>query len=76
MPAPSNTLYYGDNLDILREHVADATADLIYLDPPFKMTPSSMPGARPTASSRLGFGLIKEIVCTGSTRLPCWCLPY
>ena len=30
-----NTLYFGDNLDILREHVADASVDLIYLDPPF-----------------------------------------
>ena len=30
-----NTLYYGDNLDILREHIADETIDLIYLDPPF-----------------------------------------
>src|SRR6266487_2077801 len=30
-----NTLYYGDNLDVLREHVADETIDLIYLDPPF-----------------------------------------
>ena len=30
-----NSLYYGDNLDILREHVADASVDLIYLDPPF-----------------------------------------
>lgn len=30
-----NTLYYGDNLDILRAHLADATVDLIYLDPPF-----------------------------------------
>lgn len=35
MPTSPNTLYYGDNLDILREYVADATADLIYLDPPF-----------------------------------------
>jgi site-specific DNA-methyltransferase (adenine-specific) len=34
-PAHQNTLYYGDNLDILREHIADATADLVYLDPPF-----------------------------------------
>jgi site-specific DNA-methyltransferase (adenine-specific) len=34
--APStNTLYYGDNLDILREYVADESVDLIYLDPPF-----------------------------------------
>ena len=30
-----NQLYFGDNLDILREHVADESADLIYLDPPF-----------------------------------------
>lgn len=28
-------LYYGDNLDILRERVADESVDLIYLDPPF-----------------------------------------
>ncbi|WP_066800769.1 DNA methyltransferase [Sphingomonas soli] len=28
-------LYYGDNLDVLRTHVADASVDLIYLDPPF-----------------------------------------
>ncbi|GBC94272.1 hypothetical protein HRbin16_00053 [bacterium HR16] len=30
-----NTLYYGDNLDILRKHLQDETIDLIYLDPPF-----------------------------------------
>ncbi|MBI4299431.1 MAG: restriction endonuclease [Chloroflexi bacterium] len=30
-----NTLFYGDNLYILREHVADESVDLIYLDPPF-----------------------------------------
>ncbi len=30
-----NALYYGDNLDVLREHIADASVDLIYLDPPF-----------------------------------------
>ena len=30
-----NQLYFGDNLDILRNHVADASVDLIYLDPPF-----------------------------------------
>jgi site-specific DNA-methyltransferase (adenine-specific) len=30
-----NTLYYGDNLKVLREHVADESVDLIYLDPPF-----------------------------------------
>ena len=30
-----NQLYFGDNLKILREYVADASVDLIYLDPPF-----------------------------------------
>lgn len=30
-----NILYYGDCLDILREHVADESVDLVYLDPPF-----------------------------------------
>lgn len=30
-----NTLYYGDNLKILRSHIADESVDLIYLDPPF-----------------------------------------
>ncbi len=31
----ANTLYYGDNLDVLRRYVADESVDLIYLDPPF-----------------------------------------
>ena len=30
-----NTLYYGDNLDILRRYIKDESVDLIYLDPPF-----------------------------------------
>ena len=30
-----NKLYFGDNLDILRENAADESVDLIYLDPPF-----------------------------------------
>lgn len=28
-------LYYGDNLDVLREHIANESVDLVYLDPPF-----------------------------------------
>ena len=31
-----NTLYYGDNLDILKKYIKDETVDLINLDPPFK----------------------------------------
>jgi hypothetical protein len=27
---PTNTLYYGDNLDVLRRHVADKSVDLVY----------------------------------------------
>ena len=34
-PITRNTLFYGDNLDILREYVPDESVDLIYLDPPF-----------------------------------------
>jgi site-specific DNA-methyltransferase (adenine-specific) len=30
-----NQLYYGDNLQVLREHITDQSVDLIYLDPPF-----------------------------------------
>jgi adenine specific DNA methylase Mod len=30
-----NKLYFGDNLDILRNKIKDETVDLIYLDPPF-----------------------------------------
>jgi 16S rRNA G966 N2-methylase RsmD len=41
MPA-ENKLYYGDNLDILRNHhyFPDGCVDLIYLDPPFNSSRS------------------------------------
>ena len=37
MPRPitENTLFYGDNLPILRDYFADESVDLVYLDPPF-----------------------------------------
>lgn len=31
----ANRLFYADNLGALRAHVADASVDLVYLDPPF-----------------------------------------
>ena len=34
-PITHNTLFYGDNLKVLREYIADESIDLIYLDPPF-----------------------------------------
>jgi site-specific DNA-methyltransferase (adenine-specific) len=38
--AAMNRLYYGDNLDVLRRHVEDASVDLVYLDPPFNSNAS------------------------------------
>ncbi len=34
-PLQNRTLFFGDNLEILREKIPDETFDLIYLDPPF-----------------------------------------
>jgi DNA modification methylase len=31
----TNTLYYGDNLDIMHKHIPANSIDLIYIDPPF-----------------------------------------
>ncbi len=36
----TNSLYYGDNLTVLREHVPDESVDLVYLDPPFNSNAS------------------------------------
>ena len=30
-----NRLFYGDNLDVLRDNIASESVDLVYLDPPF-----------------------------------------
>lgn len=30
-----NKLFYGDNLDVLRERISSESVDLVYLDPPF-----------------------------------------
>lgn len=36
----TNRLYYGDNLQVLREHIKDELVDLVYLDPPFNSNAS------------------------------------
>lgn len=36
----TNHLYYGDNLAVLRDSIADESVDLIYLDPPFNSNAS------------------------------------
>ena len=35
-----NHLFYGDNLQVLRDSIKDASVDLIYLDPPFNSNAS------------------------------------
>ena len=35
IPQIGNKLYFGDNLDVLREYIPDESVDLVYLDPPF-----------------------------------------
>jgi DNA modification methylase len=35
MSTEKNTLWYGDNLEVMRKHIKDESVDLIYLDPPF-----------------------------------------
>jgi adenine specific DNA methylase Mod len=50
-----NTLYYGDNLEILRDYIPSESVDLVYLDPPFKSDQnynvlySEQPGVRSAA---------------------------
>jgi len=38
--AQSGALFYGDNLDVMRRHIADESVDLVYLDPPFNSNAS------------------------------------
>jgi len=40
MGPKQNSLYYGDNLSVLRNSIADESVDLVYLDPPFNSSAS------------------------------------
>src|SRR5258707_3606096 len=51
---PARTLYCGDNLEILRAHVAAESVDLIYLDPPFYSRRNYQAFFRQVMSSRHG----------------------
>ena len=35
MATEKNTLYYGDNLEVLERYLKSDSVDLVYLDPPF-----------------------------------------
>ena len=37
-----NKLFYGDNLDVLRDHIASDSIDLIYLEPPFNSNANTL----------------------------------
>jgi len=55
--AEKNRLFRGDNLEVLRNHVADASADLCYIDPPFhskRNYPASAAGGRAAAGEQSG----------------------
>lgn len=63
-PAP-NRLYYGDNLEVLRDTAAfpDASVDLVYLDPPF----NSNAGYNVLFKSAQGSGADASIEAFGDT---------
>ena len=60
--------YYGDNLSVLRQHIADNSVDLIYLAPPFKsdatynMPFSGPDGVSPAESPVRAFGFDRCLV--------------
>jgi hypothetical protein len=51
-----NQLYYGDNLQVLREHIADESVDPIYLDPP-AWTKTLRRGEGPPFNSKRNYNL-------------------
>ena len=80
-----NKLYFGDNLGILREHVASESVDLIYLAPPFNSSatynvPFKEKSGEESAAQITAFedtwqwsrdaeGVYHEIVTTGPRKL-------
>lgn len=48
-----NVLHSGDNLQVLRKHVGDASIDLVYLDPPFNTCRTHNLGIRSPGGSRI-----------------------
>jgi site-specific DNA-methyltransferase (adenine-specific) len=48
-----NKLFYGDNLDVLREHIASESVDLVYVNPPFNSNATYTILLRPRRQERL-----------------------
>jgi site-specific DNA-methyltransferase (adenine-specific) len=88
----ANTLYYGDNLAVLREHIKDESVDLIYLDPPFKSNQNynvlfkEQDGSRPAAQikafedtwrwDQVSAATYEDTVTHGPQRLPWRCRAF
>ena len=67
-----NKLYFGDNLDVLRQHIATESIDLIYLDPPFNSKKDynlifADEKGTPPDSYSLG-GIVEELERAGARR--------
>ena len=62
-----NSLYYGDNLQVLRDHIPDESMDLVYLDPPFNFNasydqlPPRQPSYQPASRVRFTEGEQREL---------------
>jgi DNA modification methylase len=57
---PTNSLYYGDNLEVMRKYLRDESVDLCYMDPPFNSNRSynqiySKPGESQDAAQAQAF---------------------
>ena len=64
----TNTLHYGDNLHVLREHVRDESVDLIYLDPPFNSNANyNILFKSPEATIATPRSRLSKILGTGTT---------
>jgi site-specific DNA-methyltransferase (adenine-specific) len=70
-----HTIYHGENLDILRRHVPDGAATLVYIDPPFNtgkpQSHTRIKTVRSAAGDRVGFqGQRYQTVKMGSRAFP------
>ena len=70
-----HTIYFGDNLEVLRRHVPDGAAALIYIDPPFNtgraQARTRIKTVRSVSGDRVGFkGQRYDTVKMGSRAYP------
>ena len=59
-----NSLYYGDNLPVLREYIRSESVDLIYLDPPFNSSGKAKRAVVQVKSGQVSSGQVRDLVGT------------